>query len=203
MIKRQAFALMLGVAAAATPVMGQDLHQHGQAQVAGAEGGMSGAGMMMYMPSRLLDASDALGLNEDQRAALGTIQDQAQPEHQEHMRAAMSAGEGACSALTDEAPDWALYGDKLREGADHGVSAHVVMMRAASEAKGVLTAEQVTMIEADGHGAMSGTENPRAMGSMGSMDHAVRGGMMGGMGSMGSGDAKGDMHRMGSDGSMA
>jgi hypothetical protein len=203
MTTKTTLGMLLGFAIAAAPVTGQGMHEHGQAGGDSEhEGGMQGMAMMAFMPANVMDAAAMLDLDIEQRTAVGAIQTEAEAQHMEHMQAAMSAGEGACSVLDDGPIDWDEYSEGLSQRAKHMVLAHVTMMRAASEVRAVLTPDQISALEGHDrmssmdHGAMrgGGGMDHDAMGSGGSMEHE---GSMGSMGMMGGNGSMGMMGMMG------
>lgn len=178
------------VALVATPAYAQ--HQQGGSDAdsvaqPGMMGGMDmmGPGMMRMMQSRmmgmsqsgmaemmgdmlpqaatLLSASDALELTLEQTTALEALKDRTVAAHGTHMSAAMSARATVLGALDAETPDFDAYETAFREGMDHMAQAHMVMVRASHEARGILTPGQRAAV----------------MGAM-SMMKAMRGGGMGG-----------------------
>ena len=144
------------------PLLAQQQHQHGQPQQADTAranmtmGGMMGMmqsmmGMMdtadmmqsmVFSPTTLMRAADALALAPDQRQRLEQLAASAGQEHQRHMQAAMEARRRAASTLDAEHPDLNAYASAFREAADHMALAHVAMTRASLDARAVLTAAQ-------------------------------------------------------------
>jgi hypothetical protein len=64
-----------------------------------------------------------------------------------HVEAAGSQDASAAELLAAQAPDWQAYERALAEAASHRVKAHVAMIRAASEARAVLTSEQAARLQ--------------------------------------------------------
>jgi uncharacterized membrane protein len=122
----------------------------GMQDMEGMQGEMMQGGMMRMMrtqPAMLLQASEALGLTPEQTEQLTALRDEAQPEHQRHMQAAMEAHQTAASLLETETPDLTAYATALNDAADHMVMAHVTMTRTALEARGLLTPEQLERLD--------------------------------------------------------
>jgi hypothetical protein len=192
MITLRTINLIAVLALAATPLAGQQKHEHGeqagQHEMQGGMQGMMGEGMgmmgesmdMMSMmatmqttPGMLLKKADELGLDETQRSTLAEMNERFQGEHRQHMEAAKSLRETADEALKGDSPDWEAYQETLLEAGNHMTLAHVSMTRASFEAKALLTREQLEMV---GHDMGSSMES--GMGSH-------MGGMMDGMGKKG------------------
>lgn len=159
MIRSSLFAAATALALAASPVLAQE-HQHERPAPEGGEkaghmmqgmhGGMAGCPMMggmggMHGPAMILEASEALGLTDEQTRALTELKDAG--EHHHHMQAAMEAHRTAAAALENGAADIDAYAAALEQAADHMVMAHVAMARSALDAKAVLTPEQVEKLD--------------------------------------------------------
>lgn len=195
MIKRIAAMTVLLMTAGVG--VGAQMHQHGPAQdsasmemargmmMGGMMGqGMMGSGMMQMMgrgmgmmatggpgPSALLRMRDELELTDEQASTLESMQADLQSEMQGRMAAMMSAHQAASNALDDETPDWDAYEGNLRTAADLMVQTHLTMARAAQDARGVLTPEQLETLERRGMDMMRG------------MMHGMQSGEKGGQGS--------------------
>jgi len=131
--------------------------------------GMMGQGMMQMMgqgmgmmasggpgPAALLHMRDALDLSEEQVQTLESMRDDLRSQMQGRMAAMMSAHQAISAAVQPEAPDWNAYEESLRAAADIMVQTHLVMARAAKDARDVLTAEQREELETRGMETMQG-----------------------------------------------
>lgn len=141
-------ALATLVAAPAMAQQPQRGHMRGMMgpQMMQQHGMMMGGGMMGMMsqvrPAMLLQASDQLGLTEEQVESLTELRERSAQEHQALMQAAMNARQKASSALEGDSPDLDAYARAVNEAADRMADAHVAMAQTALDAKAVLTEEQ-------------------------------------------------------------
>lgn len=133
---------------------GQQQGQHQQGEHHGMMEGMGGMSAMSAMmssmpagPDKLLRASDELGLDSGQIAALTTLQERVDAEHRGHMQPMMQSRSAAAAALEGDSPDLDAYRTALEGAASHMVAAHVAMARIALEARAILTPEQRSILE--------------------------------------------------------
>ena len=129
--------------------------------------GMMGSGMMSMMgqgmgmmatggpgANVLLGMRDALELTDEQVGRLETIRDELASTVQLQMTAMMSSHTAAAKALRTDSPDFDAYQQRLQAAANIMVQTHVAMARAQVEARGVLTPEQVELLQTQGPGMM-------------------------------------------------
>lgn len=116
-------------------------HQHAPAPAEPAPQ-MGMMGMMAGSPAMILRLRGPLGLSAEQVQRLEAIEQRTGPLHEQHMQAAMRAMGEAEALLESDSPDLARSEAKLREAAEHHVQAHLAMVRASVEARGVLTPGQ-------------------------------------------------------------
>lgn len=131
--------------------------------------GMMGSGMMRMMgrgmgmmatggpgPTALLRMRDALELTDEQVSVLESMGADLQAQMRGRMTAMMTAHQAAAAALDSETPDWQAYEGNLETAADIMVRTHVMMARAALDARDVLTPEQREALDARGMEMMQG-----------------------------------------------
>ena len=179
----RAITVAVAVLIAAVPLAAQDAHEHAQ-QRTDMQGMMAqDMGMMQMMrtaPHMLLRAAEELGLNDRQLQTLRYFQERFDESHGSHTAAALTSCEAAKETLSEERPDWARYEASMTHAASEMGAAHVAMVRASFDAKAVLDADQLEMIEG---GLMDPTMS--GMGDMGQMGMMGDGRMCTGMGMMG------------------
>lgn len=130
-------------------------------------GGMMGRGMTSMMgqgmgmmatggpgASALLGMRDALDLTDDQVGRLTTIRDELAATAQPLMTAMMSSHRAAAEALRADTPDFDAYQQGLQAAANIMVQAHVAMARAQTEARALLTPEQLGLVRDQGPSMM-------------------------------------------------
>jgi len=188
MIIMKPTAAILALALLATPSAAQQNHDHGL-PAASVEVSADHQ-MMAFMPDMLLKSAAELELTESQRSALEELQGTAM--NAMHMSEAQALRAAACEALGTERPDWDAYGEALHGSAELMVSAHVGMMRAVTDARALLTPEQVALVleqepmgASTGMGASESLGMPHPMGEMSTMGQMSGTGMAPMMGMMG------------------
>jgi hypothetical protein len=139
----------------------RDAMQHCMAMMGGPQADM------------ILQHRDALGLSAEQVRRLEAVQAETAKGAAQHMQPVMEAHMAAAELLRSDTPDFKAYEERLSEGADHMVRAHVNMARAAVQARQVLTSDQRSRLE---------TLMPT--GSMGMMQGGEQGAMAGMAGMM-------------------
>lgn len=112
--------------------------------------------IMVYAPDHLLGRKDVLGLTEQQVARLTALRDAAKAAHDGAAADAKAHGDALALAFAAPAPDTAAL--RLHFDGMHAAMgrAHVAMLRAAAQAKAVLTDTQRARVEgwADAMGQM-------------------------------------------------
>lgn len=153
-----------------TPSMGM---AHGMMMGGMMGQGMMGSGMMQMMgqgmgmmatggpgPMTMLRLREALELTDEQVTRLESIQRDFQSTTQTQMSAATASHGAAAESLQGDPPDLEAYQRGLQGAANIMVQAHVAMARAAVEARGVLTPEQLERLRVEGtqmmHSMMGG-----------------------------------------------
>jgi hypothetical protein len=133
----------------------------GQGMVGSGMMGMMGQGMGMLAtggpgPAALLRIRDALELTDEQVSTLESMRADLQGQMQGRMTAMMTAHQATAAALNSETPNWDAYQGNLETAADLMVQTHVMIARAARDARDVLTDEQRETLEARGTQMMRG-----------------------------------------------
>ena len=182
MIASKPITAALALALLAAPSAAQQEHDH--SQPATSVRADADHQMMAFMPDMLLKSAVELRLTDVQRSELEHLRGTAMDAM--HMSEAQALRTAACEAIQADRPDWDAYGEALHGSAELMVSAHVAMMRAITDARALLTLEQVALVLAwdpmmtsTEMGAMESRSMPHPMGEMGEMP------MMGMMGMMG------------------
>jgi len=98
--------------------------------------------VMAFTPGHLLERKDALELSAQQVTRLTALRDAAKPAHDAAMADAKTHGEALAKAMQASAPDTAAV--RLHFQATHAAmgTAHWVMLKAAAQARGLLTDAQ-------------------------------------------------------------
>jgi hypothetical protein len=98
--------------------------------------------IMAFTPAHLLKRKDALGLTAQQVTRLTTLRDAAKTAHDAAMADAKTHGEALAQTMKANAPDTATV--RLHFQGAHAAkgTAHWAMLRAAAQARGVLTDAQ-------------------------------------------------------------
>lgn len=151
----------------------------GGGDMAGHQGMMAGGdmagqrGMMagMHTGAMSMFGGVELDLTADQTEKIDQIVASAREAHQGHMKAVMDLRRSAAESLKGPSPDLGAYEGTLQEAATHQVQAHLTLARAAIDAKGLLTAEQVALLP-EGAQLVNGMMCGMMRGGMaGMMDH--------------------------------
>ncbi len=132
--------------------MGGNGQHGGRAMGGGAMGGgaMGGGAMadhqaMMAMfvpPQALLSQRQALGLTDDQVSRIEHLQHERGEDVQESRDELAEQRQKAIAALREDEPDLDEYEHALKELSEERIEAHVAMLKAAMEARDVLTDAQ-------------------------------------------------------------
>lgn len=98
--------------------------------------------VMAFTPGHLLERKDALGLSAQQVTRLTALRDAAKPAHEAAMADAKTHGEALAKTMQANAPDTSAV--RLHYQAAHAAmgNAHWVMLKAAAQARGLLTDAQ-------------------------------------------------------------
>ncbi len=178
----RATALAAAVLLSTVPISAQDTHEHGQQRGQIQMMMPEHMGMMQMMrtaPHVLINAAEQLGLDDRQLETLHYLHERFEESHGSHAAAARTACEAARETLGAAQPDWAGYEANMRGAAGEMAAAHVAMVRASFDARAVLDADQLEIIE----GGLMDSMMP-GMGDMGQMGMMGDRGMCMGMGMM-------------------